>query len=227
MTESKAHTMDLLPRDPSLNLLPRDGIVNYYGQILSPCDARDYFEALMTTIPWQHDEAIIYGKHIVTARKVAWYGDAAYSYSYSGTTRVARAWTRELSALRSLAEEKSGEKFNSCLCNLYHDGSEGMAWHSDDEDALGKDTAIASLSLGAERKFSLRHKRAREIEPISLQLEDGSLLVMKGATQANWQHTVPKSAKITRPRINLTFRSMVVGSSQIPSRHSKAQAGRL
>jgi alkylated DNA repair dioxygenase AlkB len=201
--------MELLPRDPSLNLLPRDGIVNYHGPILSPRDAGDYFDALMTTIPWKHDEAIIYGKHIVTARKVAWYGDDAYRYSYSGTTRVARTWTPELSALRSLVEEKLGGKFNSCLCNLYYDGSEGMAWHSDDEDALGKDTAIASLSLGAERKFSLRHKRARDIEPISLQLEDGSLLVMKGATQTNWQHAVPKSAKITRPRINLTFRSIV------------------
>jgi alkylated DNA repair dioxygenase AlkB len=201
--------MDLLPRDPSLNLLPCDGIVNYYGPILSPGDAEYYFEALIRTIPWKHDEAIIYGKHIVTARKVAWYGDEAYPYSYSGATRVAGTWTRELSALRSLVEEKSAEKFNSCLCNLYHDGGEGMAWHSDDEDALGKDMAIASLSLGAVRKFSLRHKRAREIEPVSLQLEDGSLLVMKGATQTNWQHSVPKSAKITRPRINLTFRSIV------------------
>jgi alkylated DNA repair dioxygenase AlkB len=201
--------MELLPRDSSLNLLPRDGIVNYYGPILSPRDATDYFEALMVTIPWQHDEAIIYGKHIVTARKVAWYGDDPYSYSYSGTTRVARTWTRELSALRSLVEAKSGEKFNSCLCNLYHDGSEGMAWHSDDEDALGRDSAIASLSLGAERKFSLRHKRAREIESVSFQLEHGSLLVMKGATQTNWQHSVPKSARITSPRINLTFRSIV------------------
>jgi len=210
MTGSKGtHTMDLLPRDSSLNLLPCDGIANYYGAILLPCDAADYFQALMTNIPWKNDETIIYGKHIITARKVAWYGDDAYAYSYSGTTRVAQAWNRELSALRSLVEEKSGEKFNSCLCNLYHCGSEGMAWHSDDEDALGKDTAIASLSLGAERKFSLRHKRAREIGPISLQLEDGSLLAMKGATQTNWQHTLPKSAKITSPRINLTFRSIV------------------
>jgi alkylated DNA repair dioxygenase AlkB len=201
--------MELLPRDPSGNLLPRDGIVNYYGPILSLRDAGDYFQALMMTIPWKHDEAIIYGKHIVTARKVAWFGDDAYPYSYSGTTRVARTWTPELRALRNLVEEKSGEQFNSCLSNLYHDGSEGMAWHSDDEDALGKETAIGSLRLGAERKFSLRHKRAREIEPISLQLEDGSLLVIKGATQTNWQHSVPKSAKITRPRINLTFRSFV------------------
>src|SRR5580698_2579260 len=204
-----AHTMDLLPHDPWFNLLPRDGIVNYYGPILSPREAGEYFEALLTTIPWKHDEAIIYGKRIVTARKVAWYGDDAYPYSYSGTTRVARPWTRELAALRSVIEKITGEKFNSCLCNLYHSGNEGMAWHSDDEDALGKDTAIASLSLGAERKFSLRHKRAREIDPISVQLEDGSLLVMKGATQTNWQHTVPKSAKVTRPRINLTFRSIV------------------
>src|SRR3984893_16757958 len=202
--------MNLFPYEPARNLLPYDGIVNYFGPILSSCEAQDYLQALLTTIPWKNDEAVICGEHVVTARKVAWYGDSEYSYTYSGTTKIALPWTAELRALKEQVEDKAGCLFNSCLCNLYHDGSEGMGWHSDDEKALGKDTAIASLTLGAERKFSLRHKRAREIEPISLQLEDGSLLVMKGATQANWQHTVPKSAKITRPRINLTFRSIVL-----------------
>jgi alkylated DNA repair dioxygenase AlkB len=104
-------------------------------------------------------------------------------------------------------ERFSGDHFNSCLLNLYHDGSEGMGWHSDDERALGKDSSIASVSLGVERKFSFRHKETRET--LSVMLEPGSLLVMKGATQRHWQHCVPKTKKVTTPRINLTFRSMV------------------
>ena len=208
MTVNKRDVMDLFPVDPRVNLLPCDGVVNYYGSILSPCDAADYFESLMTTVTWKHDEAIIFGKHIVTARKVAWYGDANYDYNYSGARRTALPWTRELQDLRSLVERKTGETFNSCLCNLYHSGSEGMGWHSDDEDALGKDTSIASLSLGAVRKFCLRHKRQADLEQVSVMLEDGGLLVMKGATQSNWKHSIPKSAKIGSPRINLTFRTI-------------------
>jgi alkylated DNA repair dioxygenase AlkB len=201
--------MNLFQYEPTRNLLPFDGIVNYYGPILASCAAQDYLEALLRTVPWKNDEAVICDKHIVTARKVAWYGDSEYSYTYSGTTKIALPWTKELRALKSLVEEKSGCSFNSCLCNLYHDGSEGMAWHSDDEKALGKDTAIGSLSLGAERKFAFRHKRKSDGSPISIQLEDGSLLVMKGTTQTFWQHSVPKTAKITTPRINLTFRTIV------------------
>ena len=153
-----------------------------------------------------------YGKRIITARRVAWYGDADYSYTYSGTTKTALAWTRELQALKYLIEGKTGTVFNSCLLNLYDDGSQGMAWHSDDEKSRGKNTTIASLSLGAERKFSLRHKRT--VESVSIQLEDGSLMVMKGTTQTFWQHSVPKSAKITTPRINLTFRTIVLDETR-------------
>ena len=155
---------------------------------------------------------MICGKHIVTARKVAWYGDFSYSYTYSGTIKVALPWTKELRALKRLVDEKAGCSFNSCLCNLYRDGSEGLGWHSDDEKALGKDTVIGSLSFGAERKFSFRHKRKSGGYPISIQLENGSLLVMKGTTQTFWQHSVPKTAKITAPRINLTFRTMAIAA---------------
>jgi alkylated DNA repair dioxygenase AlkB len=88
---------------------------------------------LLTTVPWKSDEAIICGKHIVTARKFAWYGESSYSYTYSGTTKIALPWTRELLTLKTLVEDKSQCSFNSCLCNLYHDGTEGMGWHSDDE----------------------------------------------------------------------------------------------
>src|SRR4029077_5519863 len=119
-------------------------------------------------------------------------------------------WTEEVRNLKSLVEQKINFAFNSCLCNLYQNGAEGMSWHSDDEKALGKNTTIASLTLGAERKFSFRHKTKRGNEPISILLEHGSLLVMKGATQTFWQHSVPKTPKIASPRINLTFKTIII-----------------
>jgi alkylated DNA repair dioxygenase AlkB len=160
----------------------------------------------MQNILWERDEVIIFGKHITTKRKVAWYGDSQYLYSYSNMTKQALAWTKELSELKQIVEEYAGTKFNSCLLNLYHDGNEGMGWHSDDEKPLGKNNTIASLSFGAERKFSFKHKQAKQI--VSLVLEHGSLLIMKDSTQSNWLHSLPKSKNITEPRINLTFRTM-------------------
>ena len=201
--------MNLFPYEPTRNLLPFDGIVNYYGPILTACEAEDYLEALLTTVPWKNDVVIICGKRIVTARQVAWYGDSRYSYTYSGTPKIALPWTRELLDLKTLVEDKAQCSFNSCLCNLYHDGSEGMGWHSDDEKALGQGTAIGSLSLGAQRKFYLRHKKKDRLQ-VSMELENGSLLVMRGATQKFWQHSVPKTAKLIAPRINLTFRTIVL-----------------
>ena len=127
-------------------------------------------------------------------------------YTYSNTTKRALAWTKELSELKQIAEEYAGIKFNSCLLNLYHNGNEGMGWHSDDEESLGKKNTIASLSFGAERKFSFKHKQTEQI--VSLVLEHGSLLIMNGATQTNWLHSLPKSKNITQPRINLTFRTI-------------------
>ena len=189
------------------NLLPIDGTVNYYGKLLLVTKADAYFHSLLNDIVWKHDEAIIFGKHITTKRKVAWYGDKEYSYTYSNIRHDALLWTPQLIELKNMVEGKTGLKFNSCLLNLYHDESDGMAWHSDDEKALGKDTAIASLSFGAERKFSFKHKRTKEI--VSLTLEHGSLLVMKDETQTNWLHTVPKTKRVKSPRINLTFRTML------------------
>ncbi len=200
--------MSLFAADPTLNLLPCDGIVNYHGPILSHDEAQRYFEALLQQVPWQNDEAIIFGKHIVTARKVAWYGDSDYAYTYSGTTKQALVWNAELRELKAVVERSSGATFNSCLLNLYHDGNEGMAWHSDDEKSLGRNTAIASVSFGAERKFCFKHKR--ESHTNAIVLEHGSLLVMKGTTQSHWLHSLPKSKKITTPRINLTFRTIVL-----------------
>ena len=188
------------------NLLPYDGVVQYYGKVLNEQQALFYFDRLIGTVEWKNDEANIFGKHFITKRKAAWYGDSNYLYTYSNKTKEALPWTKELLELKQLTENITTEKYNSCLLNLYHTGEEGMAWHSDDETSLGKNSAIASMSLGAERGFSFRHKRTKET--ISLRLEDGSLLIMKDTTQANWLHSLPKSKKVKQPRINLTFRTM-------------------
>lgn len=202
--------MDLFSNhaDENINLLPKDGTVNYYGKMLQAKEANHYFDVLMNDIKWKNDEAVIFGKHIITKRKVAWYANENYAYTYSNITKAALPWTKELLELKKLVEEKTGATYNSCLLNLYHDGSEGMAWHSDDEKTLGRQLPIASVTLGAERKFSFKHKRTKE--SVSLVLENGSLLVMKDATQTNWLHQLPPTTKIKGPRINLTFRTMLV-----------------
>ena len=188
-------------------ILHKDGLVNYYGKILAYQEANQYLDLLMQNILWKNDEVILFGKHIVTKRKTAWYGDSDYLYTYSNITKQALPWTKELSDLKQMVEGFAGVKFNSCLLNLYHNGNEGMGWHSDDEKSLGKDNTIASLSFGAERKFLFKHKQTKQI--ISLVLEHGSLLIMKNATQRNWLHSLPKSKDIVQPRINLTFRTIV------------------
>ncbi len=199
--------MDLFGFDHELNILPYEGEVFYYGQTLEPDFAKDIRLSLLKNIAWKNDEVVIYGKHIVTDRKIAWYGDQSYSYTYSNTTKQALLWTTELLQLKQLVEQCTGTAFNSCLLNLYHNGAEGMSWHSDDEEALGGNAVIASLSLGAQRKFSFKHKRTKET--VSLELEDGSLLLMKGVTQQHWLHSLPKTTKVSEPRINLTFRQFL------------------
>ena len=200
--------MDLFNQEPgnSKNLLPKDGTVNYYGKLMNNEASNHYYTRLLNTIDWKNDQAIIFGKLIITKRKVAWYGDSGFEYSYSNTTKLALAWTPELLELKSLIENATGETFNSCLLNLYHTGDEGMAWHSDAEKDLKKDGAIGSLSFGAERKFAFKHKQTKET--VSMVLEHGSLLLMKGTTQTNWLHRLPPSKLISRPRINLTFRTI-------------------
>ncbi|HZA06870.1 MAG TPA: alpha-ketoglutarate-dependent dioxygenase AlkB [Nitrososphaeraceae archaeon] len=190
-------------------LLNKDGsTVNYYGKILPSEEANQYFGLLMQNIQWKNDDLVFFGKHVTTKRKVAWYGNSEYLYTYSNTTKRALAWTKELSELKQIVEKYAGTRFNSCLLNLYHNGNEGMGWHSDDEESLGKNNnTIASLSFGAERKFSFKHKQTKQI--ISVVLEHGSLLVMKGATQSDWLHSLPKSKNIIQPRINLTFRTIM------------------
>ena len=189
------------------NLLPEQGIVKYYGILIPLASADYYFNRLLSNIEWKNDEAVIYGKRIITKRKVAWYADQAFEYTYSKTTKCALPWTNDLLQLKALVEKRTNECFNSCLLNLYHDGREGMSWHSDGEIDLKKNGSIGSLSLGAERKFCFKHKKTKE--NVSLILEHGSLLMMQGTTQSYWQHRLPPTTKVTQPRINLTFRSIV------------------
>lgn len=188
------------------NILPNDGEVAYFGSILTEEESFRYFNALLEEISWENDKSIIYGKLIVTKRKVAWYGDKPFLYTYSKNTKRALPWTKELLELKTIIESKTGDTFNSCLLNLYHNGDEGMAWHSDGEKDLKKNGAIASLSLGAERKFMFKHKTTKQT--ISILLEKGSLLIMKGATQTNWLHRLPPTKKVNSERINLTFRTI-------------------
>jgi alkylated DNA repair dioxygenase AlkB len=191
--------------DPPENHLPYDGTVIYYGNVIT--NPQYYFQSLLNEIEWQHDQAIIFGKLVTTKRKVAWYGDEAFSYKYSGIEKVASPWINTLLELKDLTEKITGETFNSCLLNLYHAGSEGMAWHSDGEKDLKKNGVIASLSFGAERKFSFKHKSTKV--KIDLVLENGSLLVMKDETQTNWLHRLPPTKIVHSARINLTFRTIV------------------
>lgn len=196
--------------DEPLNILPSDGEVNYYGEIMSLSESEFYFERLLNSIAWRCDQALVFGKLIETKRKVAWCADTvdgkAFSYTYSGVTKHSIPFTQELLALKKQVEQQSNESYNSCLLNLYHSGEEGMAWHSDGEQDLKKNGAIASLSFGAERKFAFKHKLSKEV--VALQLKSGSLLVMKGTTQHHWLHRLPPTKKVLEPRINLTFRTI-------------------
>lgn len=153
--------MNLL-NDKFVNVLNRDGEANYYGKIMTASEANTYYDLLLKNINWKNDEAFYHGKHIVTKRKVAWYGDQGFLYTYSNTTKQALPWTEELIDLKIKIELITNSTFNSCLLNLYHDGNEGMTWHSDDERSLGKNTVIASVSFGAERKFSFKHKSTKK-----------------------------------------------------------------
>lgn len=190
-----------------INIITHDGMAIYYGKIMSTQNADDYYDRLLNRIQWKNDEVFIHNKHIITKRKFAWYGDKPFEYTYSNSTKRALPWINELKQLKNIVEDKTKETFNSCLLNLYHDGSEGMSWHCDDEKELKKYGAIASLSFGAERKFAFKHKKSKET--ISLKLQHGSLLIMKGLLQTHWRHSLPTSKKITDPRVNLTFRMFI------------------
>jgi len=195
---------DLFDIKYPIERLPNDGSLIDHGTMYSPAQSQILFNRLLQEIPWRRDSLFIYGKQITTKRKVAWYGDKGFNYNYSQTTREALPWTKLLLKLKSEVSKYCHRDFNSVLLNLYHDGSEGMGWHSDDEKELGDAPVIGSLSFGAMRRFDMRHKVSGKT--ISQALVPGGLIVMSGQSQACWKHQVPKQLRIKEPRINLTFR---------------------
>ena len=188
------------------NIINKDGQAHYFGIIVNAEQKHNYFNELLNKIEWTNEKLVMFGKEITTKRKVAFYGDSLMSYTYSNKTKQALTWTPLLMEIKQLATSYTGSNYNACLLNLYHDGEEGMGWHSDDEKEIIPNSSIASLSFGAERKFAIKHKATNETH--SILLENGSLFEMLGSFQKHWLHSMPKSKKIIAPRINLTFRQM-------------------
>lgn len=188
------------------NILPQDGIALYYEKIVNDEEIKGLYDALLNNIHWENERVIMFGKEIVTKRKVAFFSDPSISYRYASKTKIGLPWTSSLLIIKNIVESITKESYNACLLNLYHNGEESMGWHSDNEKEIIANSSIASLSLGANRKFSFKHKVSKET--VSIELEDGSLLEMKGSIQAHWWHALLKSKKVTAARINLTFRQM-------------------
>ena len=191
---------------PPDNLLPYDGEAIYYGSVYSEIEANQIAKSLFDTIPWKADEVIMFGKKIITKRKVAWFADAGISYTYAGVKKSGLVWTDSLINIKQKIEAITGANYNACLLNLYHVGEEGMGWHKDNEKEIVIGSSIASVSFGAARKFAFKH--ATNNERLDIELANGSLLEMKGAIQQKWYHSLPKTKKVQQMRINLTFRLM-------------------
>lgn len=187
-----------------MRLLNRDGEIDFYEDFLAEDESDRLFHRMETCMDWQEEHLRMGGRKVRVPRQVAWHGDAGAIYHYSGVRHEPQPWTPELLALRTRLEDFCGRRFNSVLGNRYTDGQDGMGWHADNEQELGAEPFIASLSLGAERRFDIRHNATREI--LHLSLGPGSLLTMGGVFQSHWQHRIAKAAAITQPRINLTFR---------------------
>lgn len=181
-----------------------DADVTLFPQWLQPQQADQVQARLQQTLAWQQDTIRLFGREVKIPRLQAWYGDAGIKYRYSGLDLVAKAWTPELLELKDQVEALTAARFNSVLVNWYRDGNDSMGWHSDDEPELGNKPVIASLSLGADRRFQMRHKSVPASQELTLGA--GSLLVMRGETQRYWQHQVPKQRRVQQGRINLTFR---------------------
>ena len=189
-----------------LNIIDQDGIALYHEKVLTDEQITQLHDNLLNNINWENERVVMFGKEIITKRKVAFHSDASIAYTYSSKTKIGLPWKDPLIILKNIVESLTKQTYNACLLNLYHNGEEAMGWHSDNEKEIIANSSIASLSIGASRKFSFKHKVTKET--ISIQLENGSLLEMKGTIQSHWLHALPKSKKITESRINLTFRQM-------------------
>jgi alkylated DNA repair dioxygenase AlkB len=185
------------------NLLLYNGIIYYTTEFLIDSDLF-YYRELLNEINWKHDELTLYGKKIITKRKVAFEGDSNVEYTYSKQKKIATPWSKSVLEIKNKIEKELDIIFNACLLNLYPDGEVGMAWHSDNEPELIPDGIIASISFGATRTFQLKHKQTGE--KIDIKLENGSLLLMDMESQQHWLHQLKKEMKVKEPRINLTFR---------------------
>ncbi len=187
-----------------INLKGGELILHPY--FLSKKISKELFEEILNSTSWNQDEIKIFGKWFKQPRLTSIYADPGVKYTYSGLTQKTSSWPEFLIPIKNEIEELAEAKFNLVLLNYYRDGNDSMGWHSDDEKEIGENPVIASLSLGEKRAFKFRAKKHLNAESFKIDLEDGSLLIMKGATQHNWQHSVAKSKKVLKPRINLTFR---------------------
>ncbi|MBE7376602.1 alpha-ketoglutarate-dependent dioxygenase AlkB [Pseudomonas sp. AL-54] len=191
--------------DPHASIDLIDAELRYLPHWLDRTTADVWLRRLIDETPWEQPQVRLYGRTLAVPRLVAWYGDAAARYRYSGLLHEPRPWTPLLEEIRRRLQVEVDGRFNGVLLNLYRDGQDAMGWHSDDEPELGREPLLASLSLGAVRRFDLRRKGGSRIEH-SLELGHGSLLVMSGATQHHWQHQIPRTRRAPMPRLNLTFR---------------------
>lgn len=194
--------MSLFGDSAPVELLPYDGRLTYWDWALGDLSAPDVMKRLLDETDWEQRSIVLFGREVPQPRLNSWYGDI--TYTYSGITMTPRPWTPVLIDLRRRCEDLTGARFNSVLINLYRNGDDSMGWHADDERELGAEPAIASLSLGAVRRFRMRHRETREI--VEVDPGSGSLIFMSGLSQACWMHEVPKSKKVVDARINLTFR---------------------
>lgn len=190
------------------NLLPHRGELYYFSDVIPRNKSEDYFKQLFSEIRWKQEPVKIFGREIMQPRLTAWYGDVSKPYSYSGITMHPNHWIHPLLDLKSIAEEYAGAECTSALMNLYRDGNDGMGWHRDNEKVLGKEPVIASISLGAVRTFQVRSYKDKK-PVISLELQPGSLVIMKGESQLAWEHRVPKTRTLRGARINITFRKIL------------------
>lgn len=197
---------------PVADRLP-DGRCSYTAEFLSHTEADRLLAGLLALPDWGRDAVRMFGREHAAPRLTAWYGDPGAAYRYSGVTRHPLPWPAVLSPLRTRLEHAVGVRFNSVLVNQYRDGRDSLGWHSDDERDLGDEPVIASISVGAPRRFLLRHRSRSDVETVEYLLGHGSLLVMGGAMQKYWRHRVPKSAACKEPRVNLTFRRVLVPAS--------------
>jgi alkylated DNA repair dioxygenase AlkB len=186
------------------NLLPCDGVAWLYEHALADADAHRLFDELMAATAWRQEIATVMGRRVPIPRLTAWHGEAGYVYS--GIRMTPAPWNPPLLELKAVAEACAARRFNSVLLNLYRDARDSVSWHADNEPGLGPNPVIASISLGATRRFQMKHRRRDE--RLSVDLPSGSCLVMAGATQHHWLHQVPKTSRSVGPRINLTFRAM-------------------